>query len=387
MVRCKFTYPGTRKLRTRMRIKIIDKINHLKHQNDVVVVEGAGSVIEANLTAFDVNNIWLARRTSSKVSLIADMERGGALTSIIGVHCLLSEVDRQMIKGFFLNKFVGRSSLLNSGLKGIEQATNWPCLGIIPWIIEASRLPWEDSLFEQYPQRRGKPMAIIIDILFGNGIEELNALNLEVNLNVVVLKMVPNWIPKELKLIILPDSDSIILSVKRLCQTKWDGYLAMARAHGVLIVGIGAGFIAICSRFSWMGRLTLTDLKLFDDNMLCLKVPSYTLNCRCELLSTSFDGCVSMYAPCLWMICNEEKRWKQLIKCNNLCCGVQSSNVWGIGVNGVFINDNFRSKLMQFIGVEPSLVVYKEHVQTTIANAAIKVTECIGNNIYHLFDL
>ncbi len=63
-------------------------------------------------------------------------------------------------------------------------------------------------------------MAIVVDILFGNGIEELNSLNLEENLKVVLLRTVPSWIPKELRLIILPDSGSAILTIKRLYQTK-----------------------------------------------------------------------------------------------------------------------------------------------------------------------
>ncbi len=124
LARCKFTYPSSRRFRARMRVKIIDKINYLKDQNDLVVIEGAGSAIEANLTAFDIGNVWLAKRTLSMISLLVDMERGGALTSIIGTHCLLPESDRQMINGFFLNKFAGRISLLNPGLRSLEQATN-----------------------------------------------------------------------------------------------------------------------------------------------------------------------------------------------------------------------------------------------------------------------
>ncbi len=53
----------------------------------------------------------------------------------------------------------------------------------------------------------------------------------------------------------------------------------------------------------------------------------------------------------------------------------------------MFINDSFRSGLMRFIGVKPSKVVYEEYIQTTINNAAIKVAECIGTNLYRLFGL
>ncbi len=73
--------------------------------------------------AFDVGNVWLAKRTSSKISLIADMERGGALASIAGTSCLMCNSEHHMINGFLLNKFVGRVSLLSSGLKSLEKIT------------------------------------------------------------------------------------------------------------------------------------------------------------------------------------------------------------------------------------------------------------------------
>ncbi|PIM95205.1 Cobyric acid synthase [Candidatus Hodgkinia cicadicola] len=387
LVRCKFTYPSSRRLRVRMRVKIIDRINWLKNQNDLVVIEGAGSIVEGNLMAFDVGNIWLAKRTSSKISLIADMERGGALASIAGTSCLMGSSERHMINGFILNKFVGRISLLSSGLKSLEKITNWSCLGIIPWIVEALKLPWEDTLFDRYHRFDNKPVVFVVDILFGNGLDELNGLNLESNLNVLMLRSVPNWIPKELRIIILPDSGSVVTTVSRLHQTNWSDYLIRARTHGVLIIGVGVGFLAICSSFGWFKGSIWTDLKTFDANMLFLTTSSYSLRCNCELLSATFGAYGSLYAPWLHRIYGNQNKCEQLIECTGFCYGVRSSNVWSIAVNGVFMSDSFRSGLMRFIGVKPSELVYEDHVQAIMADAAIKVANCIGINLYRLFGL
>lgn len=51
------------------------------------------------------------------------------------------------------------------------------------------------------------------------------------------------------------------------------------------------------------------------------------------------------------------------------------------------MSDSFRSGLMRFIGVKPSELVYEDHVQAIMADAAIKVANCIGINLYRLFGL
>ncbi|MGP1918157.1 MAG: hypothetical protein ACTS4U_00380 [Candidatus Hodgkinia cicadicola] len=55
-----------------------------------MLIEGAGALSEANLTPFDLANVWLAKALSSEIILIPDLERGGALSSIAGTRSLMS---------------------------------------------------------------------------------------------------------------------------------------------------------------------------------------------------------------------------------------------------------------------------------------------------------
>lgn len=119
-------------------------IDKLQNENDVMVLEGAGSPAEINLKDHDIANMRMAHATDAAVILVADIDRGGMFASIIGTLALLDEDERTRVKGIIINKFRGMRELLDDGVEWLEKETGIPVLGIIPYIdinIEA-----EDSL-------------------------------------------------------------------------------------------------------------------------------------------------------------------------------------------------------------------------------------------------
>lgn len=119
-------------------------IDKLQSENDVMVLEGAGSPAEINLKDRDIANMRMAHATNAAVILVADIDRGGMFASIIGTLALLDEDERARVKGIIINKFRGMRELLDDGVGWLEKETGIPVLGIIPYIdinIEA-----EDSL-------------------------------------------------------------------------------------------------------------------------------------------------------------------------------------------------------------------------------------------------
>src|SRR3546814_2943009 len=72
---------------------------------DLIVVEGAGSPAEVNLRAGDIANMGFAEAADLPVVLIADIDRGGVIASLVGSHAVLGEAEARRVAGYVVNKF------------------------------------------------------------------------------------------------------------------------------------------------------------------------------------------------------------------------------------------------------------------------------------------
>ena len=123
---------------------VLDAVNKLKNENDIIIIEGAGSPAEINIAKYDIANMLLAEKINSPVILVSDIERGGCFASIFGTIKLLKIKHQRLIKGFIINKFRGDENILEDAVRFIECRTKVNNLGIIPKF--EFFLPPEDSL-------------------------------------------------------------------------------------------------------------------------------------------------------------------------------------------------------------------------------------------------
>lgn len=123
---------------------ILNSLESLRRENDIIIIEGAGSPAEINISKYDVANMLLAEKIRAPVIITADIERGGCFASMIGTLKLLKPHHRDLVKGFLINKFLGDESLLDKAIKFIEKTTRKNILGVIPKV--EFDLPNEDSL-------------------------------------------------------------------------------------------------------------------------------------------------------------------------------------------------------------------------------------------------
>lgn len=130
--------------------KVLQDLNSLRNENDLIIIEGAGSPAEINLSDYDIANMILAERTKSNVLLVADIERGGCFAAIVGTMRLLPSRQRKFVKGIIINKFLGQKSILNNAIVQVEEMTKKKVMGVIPKI--QFDIPSEDSL----DQKRSK---------------------------------------------------------------------------------------------------------------------------------------------------------------------------------------------------------------------------------------
>ena len=118
----------------------------LMQKYEIVILEGAGSPAEINLTKYDIANMKMAHLADdAAVIMTCDIDRGGAFASLIGTMSLLDSRDASLVRGFVLNKFRGDRLILEPGCNTIYDTTGIPVMGVIP-VLDTSGLPDEDSL-------------------------------------------------------------------------------------------------------------------------------------------------------------------------------------------------------------------------------------------------
>lgn len=124
---------------------VTDAIDRMRHEYDLIIIEGAGSPAELNLADVEMVNMSVARYCQSPVILVGDIERGGVFAQLLGTLWLLPEEDRKRIQGLIVNKFRGDLRLFDRGVEILEERGGVPVLGVLPW-IDALKLPEEDAV-------------------------------------------------------------------------------------------------------------------------------------------------------------------------------------------------------------------------------------------------
>lgn len=127
--------------------QILNAYTSLAQENDVIVIEGAGSPVEMNLNDNDIVNMGLAKLLKAPVLLVGDIDRGGIFAQLCGTVSLFTEEEKKLLKGLIVNKFRGDGALFEEGRKMLEERTGYPVLGVMPYA--ALEIDDEDSLSER----------------------------------------------------------------------------------------------------------------------------------------------------------------------------------------------------------------------------------------------
>ena len=141
---------------------IMDAYHELEKKYDIIVIEGAGSPAEINLKKDDIVNMGMAKLADAPVLLVGDIDRGGVFAQIAGTVMLLEEDEKARIKGTIINKFRGDVSILEPGLRMLEEKTDIPVTGVVPYFY--LDLDEEDSLTERF-QKKEKPGLIDLAVI------------------------------------------------------------------------------------------------------------------------------------------------------------------------------------------------------------------------------
>ena len=139
--------------------KVMEAYEALAAENDIIVIEGAGSPAEINLKEDDIVNMGMAKRAKAPVLLVGDIDRGGVFAQLIGTVMLLDDDERAMVKGLIVNKFRGDKTILDPGIAMLEEKSKIPVVGVAPYLD--IQVEDEDSLTERF---EGNSQVGLIDL-------------------------------------------------------------------------------------------------------------------------------------------------------------------------------------------------------------------------------
>ncbi len=224
---------------------VLASFERMKDESDLVLAEGAGSPAEINLRVGDIANMGFALAANVPVLLVADIDRGGAIASLVGTYELLDEDERALVIGFLINKFRGDLSLLQPALGEIEARTGFPCWGVIPWFEDARALPSEDAVaLERPPESAATADAIRVAVprlpRIAN-FDDLDPLNAEHDVDVRFIQP-GETLPADTDLVILPGSKSTLDDLNAIRAQGWDIDILAHSRRGGLVLGLCAGF-------------------------------------------------------------------------------------------------------------------------------------------------
>ena len=223
---------------------VLDSFARISEGADFVLVEGAGSPAEINLRAGDIANMGFAEAANVPVVLVADIERGGVIASLVGTWALLSERERALTKGFIVNKFRGDVSLFKEGVSEIATRTGMDSFGVLPHLPSVIRLPQEDAMGLSGAGNVTADALVRIAIPripHISNFDDFDPLAAEPRVSLRFVRP-GQALPGDADLIILPGSKTTLSDLAALRAEGWDIDLAAHVRRGGAVLGICGGY-------------------------------------------------------------------------------------------------------------------------------------------------
>ena len=255
---------------------------------DVMVIEGAGSPAEINLKHNDIVNMGMAEIADAPVLLIGDIDRGGVFASIYGTIMLLTEEEKERVKGIIINKFRGDIKILEPGLKMLEELTGKPVLGVIPYgdfCIED-----EDSVSDRLQRRpigEGKVKIDIICLPHISNYTDFHVFELFPEVSIRYVTHLDHFDTPDV--IILPGTKNTIEDLKYLRESGLERGIIDAYNKGTVVFGVCGGYqmlgkvikdpMGVESRINTIRGLGLLDIEtLFENDKVTTQVEGRVAN-------------------------------------------------------------------------------------------------------------
>lgn len=336
--------------------EIMKAYDALAAENDIIVIEGAGSPAEINLKQDDIVNMGMAKLAKAPVLLVGDIDRGGVFAQLIGTVMLLEEDEKEMVKGLIINKFRGDKTILDPGIEMLEERAGIPVVGVAPYM--RLQVEDEDSLTERFSkdQEIGLIDLAVIRLPRISNFTDFNPFEAIPGVTVRYVETVHEL--KHPDVIFLPGTKNTIEDLRWLRQSGLEAAILKHAAEGKVVFGICGGYQMLGERICdpsgvesggeirGLGLLPMETV--FEQEKTRTRISGTFLETGGILRALSgqpFEG---------YEIHMGTSAWKEgaapLIQIDGKAAGTCHGNIYGSYVHGIFDRSEVAGALVQAVG-------------------------------------
>ena len=218
---------------------IMEAFSQLAQDNDIIVIEGAGSPAEINLRENDIVNMGMAEMAGAPVLLVGDIDRGGVFAQLLGTLMLLEPQEKERVKGLIINKFRGDASLLDTGIEMLEEKGGVPVTGVVPYMD--IRIEDEDSLSERlFSKKSGEIDIAVIKVPKISNFTDLDVFEQFPQVSVRYISDIKDLGDPDM--LVLPGSKSTIADLRWLREKGFEDAVKRYCENGTPVFGICGGY-------------------------------------------------------------------------------------------------------------------------------------------------
>ena len=352
-------------------------LDRLREQYELVVIEGAGSPAELNLSSVEIVNMAVARYANSPVVLVGDIERGGVFAQLLGTLWLLPPEERALIKGLVVNKFRGDLRLFDRGVEILEERGAVPVLGVLPW-LDALEIPEEDAValtdyipnIDQGTDACAPRLDIaVIHFPHISNFDDFDPIASEASVRLRYVKTSQQLGRPDV--VILPGTKNTLNDLNWLRMTGLAERVVALQTQGTVVIGICGGYQMLGQLLRNPNRVendwhSATGLGLLDVETI-FQTEKQTCQIKAEILDDAIapgtlGESISGYeihvghttSTSSWLRLRNASEESAPSKINpSKLDGARSDDgrVWGCYLHGLFHNDRFRSAWLRSLGV------------------------------------
>lgn len=371
---------------------VLESHQRLQSAYNKVIVEGAGSPAEINLRANDIANMGFAEAVDCPVVIIADIDRGGVFAHLVGTLELLSQREQDRVVGFIINRFRGDIALLESGLDWLEQRTNKPVLGVVPYLKDFF-LDAEDAIASaQQLDHDSSLLKVVVPVLprISNH-TDFDALRMHPNVDLQFVS-VSQPCPSA-DLIILPGSKNVLGDLQSLKDAGWQESLNRHLRYGGKLIGIcggyqmlgqtlndphaiesqldslpGFGFLDISTTLEPEKQLKRVHGTLIANGLNNTKINGYEIHCGISIKNSDLNDLIKLNS-------NEEKdRFDGFIN--------QDNTVLGTYLHGLFDQPETCNQLLAWAGLTSNAAADLNAIRETQLD---RLADCLETHLSDSF--